>query len=350
MSRADCLHTLGVDSDASWEVIRQAYKDLVRVWHPDRFQSDPQLQHRAEQHLQRINDAYLALKNSQTFEPRQAEPAPQQKPPECDPVKVRPSPRGGPRPLAWSRLLRWSIKAAWIALICLAPLLIGSFLVSALRVPSLEAILQNGQAGPAPLAPARFASPSADRPATAGELSNWARGQAMELWNSIPKIGERQPGRAGLAANGATPGNSGPSSGNAGASAPGTPANGTELLRARMSGGSQMWVINQGGQDAIAKLVEVDHASPVRAIFVQAKNRACIRHIAPGVYTLLAETGESWDASHARFQINGHTLGKNGPFQCIDLTAGHVTNGQCIDVSSADGASRPRSSIVLGNR
>jgi hypothetical protein len=29
MSRADCFQALGVASDASWEEVRQAYKDLV---------------------------------------------------------------------------------------------------------------------------------------------------------------------------------------------------------------------------------------------------------------------------------------------------------------------------------
>ena len=68
MSRTECFRLLGVDSDASFEATRQAYKDLVRVWHPDRFQSDPELQRRAEQQLQRINEAYLAIKNPQLLQ------------------------------------------------------------------------------------------------------------------------------------------------------------------------------------------------------------------------------------------------------------------------------------------
>jgi hypothetical protein len=41
--------------------IQQAYRDLVRVWHPDRFAHDPRLQKIAEQRLKEINTAYIAL-------------------------------------------------------------------------------------------------------------------------------------------------------------------------------------------------------------------------------------------------------------------------------------------------
>jgi len=133
-----------------------------------------------------------------------------------------------------------------------------------------------------------------------------------------------------------------------GTAAPRAPANGTELLPARMWGGSQLWVSNPAGHDAVATLVDADTASPVRVVYIQAMNKVCIRHIAPGRYELVAETGENWDPHHVRFQTGRHALAKDGPFQCIDVTAGHVTSGRCIDVSSTDDASRPKSNIVLG--
>jgi len=229
-----------------------------------------------------------------------------------------------------------------LGLICLAPLVIGSLLVNAFRVPTLESLIsQNGQPRPAIFMPSRFVSPSGDVQATADELSSWARGEALDLWKSIPKIGERPPERLVQAANGAVPKSF---------DAPGTPVNGAELLRTRMSGGSQLWVSNQASQDAVATLVETDTASPVRVIYIQAKNKVCIRHIAPGVYNLLAEMGENWDPKHVRFQARRRALERNGPFQCIDMTSAHVTSGQCLDVSSTEGASRPKNHIVLGTR
>lgn len=37
---------------------KQAYRDLVRVWHPDRFLDKPRLMQKAEEKLKEINEAY----------------------------------------------------------------------------------------------------------------------------------------------------------------------------------------------------------------------------------------------------------------------------------------------------
>ena len=56
------LRTLGLEAGASREEIAQAYKDLVRVWHPDRLTSDSALKHRAEEKLKDITRAYDVLR------------------------------------------------------------------------------------------------------------------------------------------------------------------------------------------------------------------------------------------------------------------------------------------------
>ncbi len=57
----NCLQTLELGEGASMEAIRRAYKDLVRVWHPDRFSGDPGLRRRAEEKSKRLNVAYETL-------------------------------------------------------------------------------------------------------------------------------------------------------------------------------------------------------------------------------------------------------------------------------------------------
>ena len=52
---------LGLEPGASPEELRGAYLDLARVWHPDRFQHDDRLRAKAEQTLQRINEAHAFL-------------------------------------------------------------------------------------------------------------------------------------------------------------------------------------------------------------------------------------------------------------------------------------------------
>lgn len=46
---------------ASKNEIKQAYRELVKVWHPDRFNHDPKLQTKAEQKMKAINEAYENL-------------------------------------------------------------------------------------------------------------------------------------------------------------------------------------------------------------------------------------------------------------------------------------------------
>lgn len=60
------LKTLGLEPGASREEVKKAYRDLSKVWHPDRFTEDPALQKKAGENLQAINDAYKRL---QSYEP-----------------------------------------------------------------------------------------------------------------------------------------------------------------------------------------------------------------------------------------------------------------------------------------
>ena len=47
--------------EASLEDVLQAYKDLVNVWHPDRFSKTPRLMGKAERKLKEVNEAYENL-------------------------------------------------------------------------------------------------------------------------------------------------------------------------------------------------------------------------------------------------------------------------------------------------
>lgn len=53
--------TLHLKPSATQEQIRQAYLDLARVWHPDRFASDERLRKVAEEKMIEISAAYQAL-------------------------------------------------------------------------------------------------------------------------------------------------------------------------------------------------------------------------------------------------------------------------------------------------
>lgn len=77
--RSEHLQILGLAPEATWDEVTQAYKDLMRVWHPDRFQSDERLRRRAEAESQRINHAMSELRKLGKEPPapkRQPTPAP----------------------------------------------------------------------------------------------------------------------------------------------------------------------------------------------------------------------------------------------------------------------------------
>ena len=58
-----CIEKLGLKSGASQEEINQAYRDLVTVWHPDRFANNLRLQKKAEENLKEINAAYEYIRS-----------------------------------------------------------------------------------------------------------------------------------------------------------------------------------------------------------------------------------------------------------------------------------------------
>jgi len=53
--------TLELEPGASPEEVKRAWRDLAKVWHPDRFSHDPPLQQKAQEKLKEINKAYEKL-------------------------------------------------------------------------------------------------------------------------------------------------------------------------------------------------------------------------------------------------------------------------------------------------
>lgn len=57
----DYYSVLNLQPGASSKDIKQAYRNLVLVWHPDRYPGNPQLQKMAEEKIKEINEAYGKL-------------------------------------------------------------------------------------------------------------------------------------------------------------------------------------------------------------------------------------------------------------------------------------------------
>ena len=63
-----CFEILRVSSLSSSDEVKQAYRDLVNVWHPDRFSHNDRLRKKAEEELKRINLAYQEILQFLSFE------------------------------------------------------------------------------------------------------------------------------------------------------------------------------------------------------------------------------------------------------------------------------------------
>jgi hypothetical protein len=59
----EALDFLALRPGAGPTEIKEAYRDLVKVWHPDRFGSDPRLRQKAEDKLKQLNEAYRVLQS-----------------------------------------------------------------------------------------------------------------------------------------------------------------------------------------------------------------------------------------------------------------------------------------------
>jgi curved DNA-binding protein CbpA len=62
--RCAALLTLGLERDATEGAVKEAYRLLVKVWHPDRFHSDRKLREAADVKLKEINSAFKYLSSA----------------------------------------------------------------------------------------------------------------------------------------------------------------------------------------------------------------------------------------------------------------------------------------------
>jgi len=56
------LGVLGLEPGATEQAVKDAYRDLVKVWHPDRFGSDARLRAKAQEKLKEVNAAFKELR------------------------------------------------------------------------------------------------------------------------------------------------------------------------------------------------------------------------------------------------------------------------------------------------
>ena len=351
MSDPECRRILNVAADATPETIRQAYLDLARVWHPDRFQSDERLRQIAQDHLREVNEAYAALKSHRGPERQCPRPEPassgREDPPPAPPDSGRPPGWTSAR-TAWPDFRRTgylafvprfvSGKLAFITMVTVAlavPFAAVSQLVSLLRVPSLDTHLISSPAlQPKILSPMRIIDPHSDVVAAADALTNWARGDAIDLWKPVrqngpdsPAAGVRVVDSRKVAA--AIPRNRPHPVAATGHQA--APLNGADLIAvARQSGAGELRLSNHTGLEAVFQLVSEGRTR--RAVYLAPNGSVTLRSIPIGVYYLYVDLGKDLDVEHLRFASDRSTPAPLGPFQFLQVTSDAGTAGNHYDV------------------
>jgi hypothetical protein len=117
-ARCTALHALELASSATDREIREAYRVLVKVWHPDRFQSDPKLKEVANNRLKALNSAHVFLTSkpdkAASRRGRRQNPAPEAKQPRsAAPGRAGFTSRLLPSPLA---LLKFAVLACGLVI------------------------------------------------------------------------------------------------------------------------------------------------------------------------------------------------------------------------------------------
>ncbi len=58
-----CFELFELEPEASLKDVKQAYREMAKVWHPDRFPNDSKLHAKAQEKLKQINLAYEKLQD-----------------------------------------------------------------------------------------------------------------------------------------------------------------------------------------------------------------------------------------------------------------------------------------------
>jgi hypothetical protein len=148
MTRTEALRIFQLGNRRTPEEVRATYRELVKVWHPDRFAHDPDLRAKADRQLQEINCAYAVLQERAegveppryTTSPRRASPTQASPPRSADHSTPRSTDESIPRSKDQSTPARWSLM-----LLVVIGLLTGAAIVGFILM-----IVRPSQAAPVP--------------------------------------------------------------------------------------------------------------------------------------------------------------------------------------------------------
>jgi len=275
MTENDALRILSLQPGCSAEQLRQAYLDLVKVWHPDRFQSDGRLTARAERELQDINKAYELLQSViATPSPSSSHGSPATpSAPYAEAAVSSPTPKAHTTP-------------SELPLVKTVATGIGLGLVIAAAAAAVVLMTTGGQ----------------------GRIS----GEEPEIVTSpsIESNGSRRAAERPVATHA-------------------RPQSGTELLVLRRSGGGSLVVNNASRRDAVVALTA--SRGYERAVYVRAGEQVTLANVASGTYLVQMMVGNDWAADRFTRDVAYQELEQ--PVEFVETSDGNTTEYTKLTVS-----------------
>lgn len=131
--RCAALASFGLTRDATQAEIKDAYRLLAKVWHPDRFQNDEQLRGKAEEKLKEINSAYQLLTTTASENPkaRSSRPDPPKEPQRASTAASARDPYQNPSTSQFSSSFRTKRRGNHRLVVMLAILVAGAISIYA---------------------------------------------------------------------------------------------------------------------------------------------------------------------------------------------------------------------------
>ena len=275
MTESDALRIFNLQAGCSAEQVRQAYLDLVKVWHPDRFQSDGRLSARAERELQEINEAYTLLQSvmAGTHSSSSSAGASSSRPAYAQPRPPDPAPSAHDHTTASQMpLVKTVIMGVGLGLAVAAAVTVFMLMTRAPGIATDE-------------------SSTVDSPPTVGATSAAAPERVV--------------------------------------APPPRPESGTELLDVQRRGGGSLVVNNASRRDAVVALTTA--LGHERAVYVRAGEQVTLANVATGTYQVQMMVGRDWTRDRFTREVGYQELEQ--PVQFVENSDGDTTEFTKLTVS-----------------